>query len=336
MMNRYGITTKSSIGKDGTIISNEVNPIAIDLDSYGQTSLADAIANIRSANPNGKYLQFAFLTDIHRGHNGDYAGIYAESEQTFKLMAELNKYCKFEFVGVGGDIINGYDNPMYYEENVDWIADKMNYYFKDLPICTTVGNHDKKYNSNVPLRTNEFLSKSFKKFIAANKDVTIIEDNNFKCNFAVDFTNYNVRLIFVNEWDGVDLLYSANGSFGGSNLCTNSWAKFITDDKKYIGSVSHGMGAYGSISSTIKSLIDLGQYNGKFIGNIVGHTHSYSIENNDTFVVGAAYDVLGYIGTRESVYCFSVFVIDTDNDEIIEIRVGRDSGVDRLPFYPHK
>lgn len=336
--NRYGFKQKSAFKRDGTSL---YSPVSVDygtLDSYNDGAVSDAIATINQLNPNHKYLMFAMLSDIHKGHNFSYAGIDARAEQTFQMIAKVNASCSFDAIVCGGDLLNGYDEVQYYEENLDWTASKFNQYFQNTAVCTTVGNHDKKYNADVPLRTNDFLSGKYKSFISASADATVRELEGYPTNYALDFNKYKVRLILFSGYDFADSLPTDRQTEHNS---TGRWKRYMNmpnADEWMIGTLSHTPFADDSAVSHFldgTSSSDFKNTNGckgkGYIGTFRGHTHSYKKDSDIQITVGCSYEVASYIGKRVSGE-FVVFIVDTDQDKVHAVRVGRgaENGIDTM------
>lgn len=338
MFNRYGFTQKSSFDRAGNDLTTyTTDSVVTSLDSYGLEALDEALAYLNQYNPGHKYATFGFITDIHKGHNFSYAGISAHSDQTFQLIGELNKTYELDAVLCGGDILNGYDDPVYYEDNAQWVFDEFSKYLPYTAVCTTIGNHDKRYNDTVPLRSNEFLSRLHRGMNCGTAKVSLAELRDYPTNYAVDFKEHKIRIIMLNEYDAIDTT--------GTSTSTGKWKRFMNlknADEWLLGIVNHSPGHFSPETESIRNYIDgtssVGYTNtngvgGKgFIGNICGHTHSYGSHNAITAVVGSAYDVEGYIGTRKSVYCFAVFIVDTDRNKLVMVKVGREAGVVEYDF----
>lgn len=338
MYNRYGFIQKSSFDRTGNDLTTyKKHNVVTNLDSYGLEALDEAIAYLNQYNPEHKYATFGYITDIHKGHNFSYAGITALSDHIFQLMAEVNKSYELDAVLCGGDILNGYDDPIYYEDNAQWVFDEFSTYLPDTAVCTTIGNHDKKYNDDVPLRSNEFLSRLHRGMNCGTSKVNLIELRDYPTNYAVDFKEHKIRVIVMNEYDALDTT--------GNATSTGMWKKLMNldnADEWLIGVVNHSPGHFDTETQSIKDYINatssVGYTNtngvkGKgFIGNMCGHTHDYGSPNAITAVVAAGHGNSAYMSTRKDVYCFAVFIADTDRNKLVMVKVGRDAGVVEYDF----
>ena len=332
--NRFGFTQKSSFKRDGTNLYTH-EPVNIgEMDSYNSDAVNRAIATIDELNPEHKFLMFAMLSDIHKGHNFNYAGIDARSEQTFQMIAKVNEACNLDAIVCGGDLINGYDEVQYYEDNLDWIASMFNKYFPNTAVCTTVGNHDKKYNNDVPLRTNEYLSTKYKTFISASEKAIVRELINFPTNYALDFEKWKIRLIFISGYDAADTMIDQT-----VHNSTGRWKRFMNIDNAsewMIGTISHTPYASdNSISFFLDGTSDsdfrnMNDEKGKgYIGSFRGHTHTFKKDNEHQITVGCSYETVHYIGNRVSGE-FVVFIVDTDTNIVYAVRVGKGEGIETI------
>ena len=327
------------------------------LDEYGESVLASVKAKITALDPNGTAFKFAFISDLHRSENEVYAGNEIDDRYSMRLLSRLCDDVDLPAVLCGGDITNARDeNASYFQENMADVVSDFDNLIPYTNIFATVGNHDKRYSTSRPLTTNAQL-KTLWNTVQQNGngvDLHYIDDT----NFYIDFTKYNVRIIFINQYDDVD---SNNSWYANENIesdngihthGTTAWKVALptTDkDKWLVGVVIHGADQsvptnpyvrnfnYTDLSNTLAGYVTNG---GKgVLGVFAGHYHSQqgislsalSLSNPAIPVihVGCAYATSSQIGTADA-YCFSVFVVDTTTGVFHEIRVGR--ATHTIPF----
>lgn len=340
MLYRYdGTPYRSAYSRDGAKAKRET---AAEIDSYGETALANAKAAIARCDPNGTALKFAFITDLHRCADGvTYAseGII-DDRYSIRLLSRLCDDVDISAVFCGGDIVNARsENLANIDQNMTDVVNDLDSYIPYTPIFSNVGNHDKKYAASNPLHTNAWLKQLWTPVAANGDGVTVryIDDT----NFCVDFDKYKVRIVFCNQYDAVD---SNSNWYANKIHCTGNWTQgldFADKANWLVGVVYHGAdladygGTFPELQTNLEAYVNGG---GKgSLGGIAGHLHTakeeYIQQNLNRIHVSRAYARTADLSTT-SEYCFSVFVVDSVTGVFHEVRAGRSALEIPFVIYP--
>lgn len=309
---------------------------------------SEAAAKYAALNPGNQYLSFGFITDVHHITPGtSYDSSDVQCERNIKMMGTTLAKLGVDAAFFGGDMLNYREltqQAYYYNRNI--VVNLFDQYFK-CPVFYAKGNHDK----------NNFAENSERVYNAAWHDMirsrqwgtddiaikylTTPENRN---SFAVDFKKYKVRIVvndvFPDTQDeaGNPITYDTKTDTAPLyDLAADGYnpAEWI------IGSVQHDAATYGIWQSFFNTCRIGGGYgalkvNTKckgVLGMIYGHIHqdNYSIIGS-TFPYPWIMHQHGYSVNNTSVrnqygtekeYCFSIFIVDTDNMVLHMIRVGR-------------
>lgn len=355
-----GTRWRSAYKRDGTRCHRETPAT---LDEAGETVLANAKAAIAKYDPDGTALKFAFISDLHRSEESIYAESVIDDRPSMRLLSRLCDEVDIDAVFCGGDIVNGrVENTDFIQKNMQDVVDDFNDLVPHTNVYLTCGNHCKRYGTGekasdyrAPLNTNEFLHNLWDQ---AQYDGNGVELHYIdSTNYYVDFTKHRVRIIFVNQYDGVDnypASYAKEFATDANGLTTYGstvWHSALpTTDKEdwLVGVVYHGAdtGAAGDVTidhfkftdlkDTLQAYVDGG---GKgSLGAFSGHYHSQTAQtilpSLNVVHVGRAYAKSGEVGTANA-YCISVFVVDSQTEEFREIRVGRGAQIVNYDAYKH-
>ena len=339
--NRDGIIYKASYDRQGNNIYQKTD-IDIPLSSVGNTVLHEALTQLNTLNPNGKYLSFAYITDLHQGSNGvTYAdnGI-VENIQSIKMLGKLSQEYNIDGVFIGGDLINArVEDRDNLRTNRQTVIDNFNTYLPNLNVFCTVGNHDKRYSKDNELITNHEIYEALSTLHSCTDKVKLhyIDET----NYCVDFLEHKVRIIVMNAYDGVD---SDPSLYASSSLNTASWSNGLNLENYnasewLVGVVYHGtsysgmrsyLEAYRKKISGYREWKNTNKEAGKgYLGVFAGHGHTigYSDANCiNSIMVSCAYATQSQLNTVNE-YCFSIFVVDIDKNKFYEVRVGRSAEV---------
>lgn len=340
MLYRYdGTPYRSAYSRDGAKAKRET---AAEIDSYGETALANAKAAIARCDPNGTALKFAFITDLHRCADGvTYAseGII-DDRYSIRLLSRLCDDVDISAVFCGGDIVNARsENLANIDQNMTDVVNDIDSYIPYTPVFSNVGNHDKKYSATNPLHTNEWLKQLWSPVASDGNGVTVsyIDDT----NFCVDFTKHKVRIVFCNQYDAVD---SNSNWYANKIHCTGNWTQgldFADKANWLVGVVYHGAdlanygGVFPELQTNLEAYVNGG---GKgSIGGFAGHLHSAKEQfiqpSLNRIHVSRAYAQESQLESVNK-YCFSVFVVDTTTGVCHEVRVGRSAFEIPFGIYP--
>lgn len=343
--NMAGARYRSAYLRDG---SKTKRATAATLDEAGETVLASAKAAIAKYDPDGTALKFAFISDLHRSENSEYAGNSGiDDRYSLRLLSRLCDDVDLDAVFCGGDIVNGRDeNASYVQKNMNDVVDDFDDLIPYTNVFFTCGNHDKRYSTQRTLNTNEFLHGLWDRMQYDGNGVELhyIDET----NFYVDFTKHKVRMIFVNQYDGVDSnsgWYANEFATDANGLTTHGstvWHSALPTTGKadwLVGVVYHGADTgtagsasvsgfkYSDLSTTLQSYVDGGGRG--VICAISGHYHATStklLDGLNLIHVNCAYSTEAQAGTS-SAYCLCVIVLDTTTGIFHEIRIGRGSKV---------
>ena len=326
-----------------------------ELDTAGETLLTSAKNLITQYDPNGTFLKFAFVTDLHRSEEGVYDSNAIDDRPSLRLLSRLCDEVDIDAVFCGGDITNARnENSQYFVQNMEDVVGDFDDLLPYTNVFATIGNHDKRYSTSRTNNTNSWLKSLYAHLQQDGRGVTVeyVDDT----NFYVDFPKHKVRIIFINQYDGVDAdsSYYANENIssdtGIHTRGTTEWkaALDIEDDEDWlVGVVFHGADNsnpsnpnvsyfnFTDLSTTLKGYVDDG---GKgVIGAFAGHYHSAQYRTiqpcPNLIHVNRAYATSGQLETANA-YCFSVIVLDPTTGIFNELRIGR--AADQIPFcaYP--
>lgn len=338
-----GTRWRSAYKRDGSKCPRETPAT---LDEAGETVLASAKAAIAKYDPDGTALKFAFISDLHRSENSEYAGSSGiDDRYSLRLLSRLCDDVDLDACICGGDIVNGRDeNASYVQKNMQDVVDDFDDLVPNTPIFFTCGNHDKRYSTSRTTNTNAWLHDLWDQvqYDGSGVELHYIDAT----NFYVDFAQHKVRIIFVNQYDAVD---NNSGWYANEFVyedltthATKSWHSALpTTDKAdwLVGVVYHGADTgtagstsvsgfkYTDLSTTLQSYVDGGGRG--VICAISGHYHATStklLDGLNLIHVNAALSTEAQTGTS-SAYCLCVIVLDTTTGIFHEIRIGRDSKV---------
>lgn len=339
-----GTRWRSAYKRDGSKCPRETPAT---LDEAGETVLASAKAAIAKYDPDGTALKFAFISDLHRSENSEYAGNSGiDDHYSLRLLSRLCDDVDLDAVFCGGDIVNGRDeNASYVQKNMNDVVDDFDDLIPHTNVFFTCGNHDKRYSTKRTLNTNEFLHDLWDlvQYDGNGVDLHYIDET----NFYVDFTAHKVRMIFVNQYDEVDSnsgWYANEFATDANGLTTHGstvWHSALpTTDKAdwLVGVVYHGAdtGTAGTVNlnsfkftdlkDTLQAYVDGGGRGS--LGAFAGHYHNQTaktiLPSLNVVHVGCAYATEAQAGLATA-YCISVFVVDSETGEFREVRVGRDA-----------
>lgn len=303
----------------------------IQLTELEQTLYDGAVKKINTLNPDGKYMMFGFFSDLHQCTEGvEYAdnGI-VEHEQTMKLLAYVANTIGLDAVFCGGDLINGRElTKDTYTANYATVEEQFKKYF-EVPTYIARGNHDSQYSSSADVVTNE----EWKDYIVglqksnANAELHYIPDSN---TFYVDFPKYKIRIIVFDEYynsiaglDGIDDVGMISALTFEGNKKAEEWIVglvYHTGARPVLTSYEYAFVNGSSFKDYTPTTKGLGTF-----GAVCGHLHSDNVTTANGFStvqVACALATQPQLGTEDG-YCFSIFIVDTDNKILREIRVGR-------------
>ena len=343
-----GTRWRSAYKRDG---SRCVRETPATLDEAGETLLTSAKATIAKYDPDGTALKFAFITDLHRSESGLYTTNAIDDRYSLRLLSRLCDEIDLDAVFCGGDIVNGRDeNASYVQKNMQDVVDDFDSLFPYTNVFATIGNHDKRYSTSRETNTNEFLHDLWDQvqYDGNGCELHYIDAT----NFYVDFTKHKARMIFVNQYDGVDSNSSwyanefAKDATGLTTHGSTSWHSALpTTDKSdwLVGVVYHGADTgeagnsdirdfkFSDLKDTLQAYVDGGGRG--ILGAFAGHYH---VEKSKTILpslnvvhVNAALAMTNQLETSDA-YCFSVFVVDSETGLFHEVRIGRKANV--VPF----
>lgn len=295
------------------------------LDKPGEKLLEKTAKELDKLNPDGEYLTFAFITDLHRGsENVPYAenGV-VDDTYSLHLLSRLCENADIDAVFCGGDLVNARpEDSANIRSNQKLIVNDFKKLFPDTSVFSTIGNHDKRYSTANELNGNDYLGELLEpvQCVGNGIETTYIDET----NYYVDFIEQKVRIIVINEFDGVTEENAADEVH-----CTGAWKAGLDIENPgewYVGVVYHGKD-YADIKTALDDYVANG---GKgALGSFGGHDHLYSYSCEDGYndiITACAYATEEQIGTADA-YCFSIFVVNPDNGEFWQLKVGREGEV---------
>lgn len=295
------------------------------LDKTGEKLLDKTVKELEKLNPDGKYLTFAFITDLHRGSENVpyYNDVIVDDTYSLHLLSRLCEETDIDAVFCGGDLVNARsEKPADIRTNHKLVVNDFKMLFPDTGVFTTIGNHDKRYSTECELYSGDYLREMFAPLCRTGNGVEVTYIDN--TNYCVDFVDYKVRIIVVDEYDRVTEENAADEVH-----CTGAWKAGLDIENPgewYVGVVYHGKD-YADIKTALDGYVANG---GKgALGSFGGHDHLYSYSCEDGYndiITACAYATEEQIGTADA-YCFSIFIVDPDNGEFWQLKVGREGEV---------
>ena len=305
-----GTRYRTAYKRDGT---RYPRPVPATLDEAGETLLTSAKETIAKYDPNGTAFKIAFISDLHRTHEGlTYDEKEVDDSYSIHLLSRLCDEIPFDAVICGGDIVNATPvNEDYVQQNMRDVVADFDDYLPFTNLFATFGNHDKKYKRSgytAALNTNKWLHDLYDHIQQDGDGVELhyltdpnppSEDDPNLTNFYVDFPKKHIRLIFINQYDAVDqnsswgadeaLSESATGTPGVHTHGTTVWKSALPSTAEDIATWTVGIvyhGADGSNTSNLgfsnwnyldlqNTMEDYADSGGTIFGAFAGHWHKY-------------------------------------------------------------
>lgn len=373
-----------------------------DLNTVEQGLYDDAMTTLASLNPNGDYVTFGFISDLHTmptnseiqaaddievvvadilagGINlksisegqtiaGQIKATYptndasyygASSRPSMKLLGAIANDFGIDAVFCGGDLSSGrlpYNTYAYMLEKVYGMFDE----YISVPFFFIEGNHDYMYDSSVPERSGSEWIKYQDRFNAPRGLETVYVRNIAEAVAYGDskpllgyYVNIDkggknrVRFGIMSNYEGQVgtsmnyVMHIADKNAADWTLCTMEHTNPAYLQPYYeacLKGVRKGTG--GSTGQHTFPVMNNGVRLGALIGHIVGHIHQ-SLMGRTTGDIGTTSNPLDYWYHTITVsnaysdnsdtynknnangYCFSIFVVDTDNWWLYEYQPGR-------------
>lgn len=342
-----------------------------DLTELEQQLHDDAIARLDMVNPNHRYMAFGFITDLHESYNNSpYSFSGTSTPQTsrhaLRLLGAIGKSYGLDAVFFGGDYSTGatlsYDE---YSAALNELIVATDSYIT-VPHFAVEGNHDRWYDSHVDrCRGNSTWRQFLNRFNTSNRavfpDNTTTNGGSVANTYYVDFPSHKVRVIMRSQYeyqetDGNDCQKSAGVGAGAFNNNLNDCLTFAnpSDASKWtVLCVSHysvsneytytNKCAEFALRRFFNGDINDGNTGKGIVGEIFGHVHfETSVThqmNNDGNLVRLSQ--MNAFTTRkddpneykQGSYRFSIYVIDTTNGLLHEIKVGYMYHTDDNEYY---
>ncbi|MCM1176503.1 MAG: metallophosphoesterase [Clostridium sp.] len=285
-----------------------------------QVTQAQARAKVLGYNSENKYINFAFITDVHIiGKTWEKRYARENLEQFVSLCNE--RYC--DFAAFGGDLFSAYDAQ--WGEAIEDIPAAMEYFNRiDIPVFMTKGNHDR----NAKMTQEETITDVQYHLLCGrntgNADLHCNPDDPYGNYFYVDYPEEKVRVITLNYYDS-GIMQEAG--IHGRQL---DWlAKDALNPSRFPKGWTVLMFAhyYKECGEKFWKIVD--RFNSKGKGSIAAFIHGHT--HHDLYAVEHGINIIGVrcgfcsekeLGTPDE-NAFSVFTLDTDSRILHETRIGR-------------
>lgn len=293
--------------------------------AYAQYTPSQARAKVLSYNSESKFINFAFVTDVHVVGKTYEKRLAGPNLENFVSLCN-ERYC--DFAAFGGDLFSAYDAK--WEEAVDDIPEAMSYFNRiDIPVFMTKGNHDRNAKMTQEETITDIQYHLLCERNTGNTELHFNSKDPYGNYYYADYPAEKVRVIILNYFDaGIMQNPGIHGKqldwLAKEALCPSSFPKGWT-----VLMFAH---YYKECGDRFWEILD--RFNSRGKGSIAafihGHTHLdlHTVEHGINIVgVQCGYCSENELGTPDE-NAFSVFTLDTERRVLHETRIGRGSSRD--------
>lgn len=289
------------------------------MSAYAQESIDSAREKVLSYNAEDKFINFAFITDVHTRGKED-LGRYSEPclEHFVSLCNE--RYC--DFAAFGGDLYSAYGAT--WKDAVKLMPESLKYFNRiEIPVFMTKGNHDR----NGKLTQEETISCTQYHLLCethtGDADVHFNPEDPYGNYYYADFQLEKVRVIILNYFDASYLQKAGVHDKQLDWLETQALNPQTMGEGWTVLMFSHN---YKWCSERFWALLERLNASGSACvgGLIYGDLHKDKFSNEhgvNQICVRCGYCQKEQLGTPEE-DSFSVFTLDTKARILHETRVG--------------